>query len=160
MSVSFTLPIKGFRRLATNNDGSSSADNTNAVSLTGFVNSPDNSARTIIIPAGAAIYRISAVWTGASVDAAATVTIATSTGISYTSGAIGASTRFVDHTAGFAAAAAANAQFLANVGTSDVTITFTETSAVGPQAQTFFVEYIGRNADGTIYSAGANTTNN
>jgi hypothetical protein len=59
-------------------------------------------------------------------------------------------------------ATAAVATVLANVGTSDATVTFTATAITaitGTLAGTFSVEYTPRNYDGSITAVGAGYTN-
>lgn len=176
MSSTFTGPIRVFKRNNPTNDGTIAPDNTGAVQLTqqSFIapitttisagalptfDIGNTTATPFVVPAGALISTIRfyetvapSVLTGgvitvnvAGVDVG-TITPTTTGGIIVMS----------------PTATAAVAAVLANVGTTDATVTFTATaiSAItGTLAGTFSVEYTARNVDGSITAVGSGYTN-
>jgi len=176
MSVTFNTPVRVFKRNNPTNDGTIAPDNTGACQvaqqqffapitatrLAGALETFDigqTTATAYVVPAGAIInhiffYQTSApsALTGGVITVAingtdvGTVTPTTSGGriqVSFT-------------------ASAAVATLLANVGTTDATITFTATAITaitGTLAGTFDVQYTARNPDGSILPYGAGYTN-
>lgn len=174
MSSTFTSPIRIFVRNNPSNDGTIAPDNTGASSATQQVTfsgvnaagaittyqvgSP-STADSIVIPAGSLISNVRlfettapSAFTGMVITVAvAGTTIGTITPLT-TGGVISLTT----------ATTTAAAAIMANVGTSDVTVTFTvgSTSGVtGTLAGTFDVSYVPRNADGSIAPYGSGYTN-
>ena len=174
MSSTFTSPIRIFVRNNPTNDGTIPPDNTGAssasqqVTFSGVnaagaistfqVGSPTTS-DNIVIPAGSLISNIRlfettapSAFTGMVITVAvAGTTIGTITPLT-TGGVITLTT----------ATTTAAAAIMANVGTSDVAVTFTvgTTSGVtGTLAGTFDVSYVPRNADGSIAPYGSGYTN-
>ena len=174
MSSTFTTPIRIFKRNNPSNDGTIAPDNTGASSAaqqvafagvnaagaisTYQVGSP-TTADGIVIPAGSMItnFRLfettaPSAFTGLVITVAVGGTNVGTITPTTTGGVISIS---------FTATAAV-AALLANVGTSDVAVTFTvgTTSGVtGTLAGTFDVSYTPRNNDGSIAPYGSGYTN-
>ena len=175
MSSTFTSPIRIFVRNNTTNDGTIAPDNTGAsnasqqVTFTGVnaagtittygVGSQNTVADSIVVPAGSLISNVRlfettapSAFTGMVITVAvAGTTIGTITPLT-TGGVISLTT----------ATTTAAAAIMANVGTSDVAVTFTvgTTSGVtGTLAGTFDVSYVPRNNDGSIAPYGSGYTN-
>jgi hypothetical protein len=174
MSSTFTSPIRIFVRNNPSNDGTIAPDNTGASSATQQVTfsgvnaagaistyqvgSPSTS-DSLVIPAGSLISNVRlfettapSAFTGMVITVAvAGTTIGTITPLT-TGGVITLTT----------ATTTAAAAIMANVGTSDVAVTFTvgSTSGVtGTLAGTFDVSYVPRNIDGSIAPYGSGYTN-
>jgi hypothetical protein len=177
MSTTFTGPIRVFKRNNPTNDGTLAPGNTGAVQVSqqqfiapitttisaGALPTFDigtTTAAPFVIPAGAILQRITFYETSApSVLTGGVITInvgGTDVG-SITPTTTGGPITMIP------TATAAVASVLANVGTSDVTVTFTATaiSAItGTLAGTFNIEYTARNVDGSIIQTGNGYTNN
>ena len=148
MSVTFNTPIRVFKRNNPSNDGTIAPDNTGAVIVSREVPFVGGTASTITVPAGAIIRSISAyVTTAAGTPSTPNVTLDGTT-VATLSDAAGVNA---------GALVAGQAAKLANVGTSDVTISYTAgASAVGYLS----VVWTARNPDGTITQTGSGYTNN
>lgn len=176
MSVTFTSPIRVYKRNNPTNDGTIAPDNTGAVQLTQQAKIADitatrsagavptfpigsTTAATFTIPAGSIVDTVYFYETTApSALTGGVVTVAI--------GGVNIGT-ITPTTAGgkievVLTASAAVAAALANVGTSDVTVTFTATAITaitGTLGGTFSVEYTARNVDGSIINTGSGYTN-
>ena len=175
MSSTFTSPIRIFKRNNPTNDGTIAPDNTGAASVTQQVQfsgvaaagaivtygigSQSTTVDNVVIPAGSLISNIrlfettapSALTAGVITAAIGATTIGTITATATNGGVIS----FVPATTTAAAA------LLANVGTSDVTITFTwaRSAITGTLAGVLDVSYVARNLDGSIVAYGSGYTN-
>lgn len=147
MSVTFNTPVRVFKRNNPSNDGTIAPDNTGAATVSREKAFVGGTAATVTIPAGAIVRSVTAyVTTAAGTPGTPDVTIGTDV-VGTLSDDAGV------HNITFAAAAAAK---LANVGTSDVTLSFTAgASAVGFLS----VVWTARNPDGTITNVGEGYTN-
>ena len=174
MSSTFTTPIRIFKRNNPTNDGTIAPDNTGASvaaqqvtfsgvnaagAITTYQVGATTTADSIVIPAGSLITNVRlfettapSAFTGMVITVAVGgVTVGTITPLT-TGGVISLTT----------ATTTAGAAKLANVGTSDVTVTFTvgTTSGVtGTLAGVFDVSYNPRNQDGSIVAYGSGYTN-
>lgn len=148
MSTTFTGPIRIFKRNNPTNDGTSTPDNTGASTVSQQKAIVGAVASVITLPAGAIIHSITNyVSTAAGTPSATNVTL-NGTVVATLSDAAGVNT---------ASLTAAQAALLANIGTSDLPLSYTAGSgAVG----TFSVIYTARNVDGTITAVGNGYTNN
>ena len=148
MSVTFNTPVRVFKRNNPSNDGTIAPDNTGAAIVSREKAFVGGTASTVVVPAGAIIHSIkSYVTTAAGTPATPNVTLDGTT-VATLSDDAGVNT---------ATFTAAQAGKLANVGTSDVTISFTAgASAVGYLS----VVWTARNPDGTITNTGEGYTNN
>jgi hypothetical protein len=148
MSVTFNTPIRVFKRNNPSNDGTLAPDNTGAAIVSREKAFVGGTAATVVVPAGAIIRSITSyVTTAAGTPGTPNVTLD------------GTTVATLSDDAGVNAATftAAQAGKLANVGTSDVTISFTAgASAVGYLS----VVWTARNPDGTITNTGEGYTNN
>ena len=148
MSVTFNTPVRVFKRNNPTNDGTIAPDNTGAAIVSREKAFVGGTATTIVVPAGAIIHHINAyVTTAAGTPGTPNVTLD------------GTTVATLSDAAGVNAAtfAAGQAGKLANVGTSDVTISYTAgASAVGYLS----VVWTARNPDGTITNTGEGYTNN
>jgi hypothetical protein len=174
MSSTFTTPIRIFKRNNPSNDGTIAPDNTGVASATqqvlfsgvnaagaistfqvGSPTTPD----PVVLPAGSLITNVRlfettapSAFTGMVITVAVGgVTIGTITPVT-TGGVISLVT----------AATTAAASKMANIGTSDATMTFTvgTTSGVtGTLAGVFDVSYVPRNVDGSTIAYGSGLTN-
>ena len=175
MSSTFTSPIRIFKRNNPSNDGTIAPDNTGAsqssqqVTFSGVaaagaittygVGSQSTTADSVVIPAGSIISDIKLYETTAPTALTAgviTVAIGATTIGTITATTAGGVITYVPSTTVAAAAV------LANVGTSDVTLSFTwaRTAITGTLAGTISVEYTPRNVDGSIIAYGSGLTNN
>ena len=176
MSSTFTGPIRIFKRNNPTNDGTIAPDNTGAancsqqVQFSGVaaagaittygIGSQSTTQDSIVIPAGAMISNVrlfettapSALTSGVITVTIGATTIGTITATATNGGVIS----YVP------AATTAAAALLANVGTSDVTLTFTwaRSAITGTLAGVLDVSYIARNVDGSIVAYGSGYTNN
>lgn len=148
MSTTFTGPIRVFKRNNPTNNGTLAPDNTGAVVVSREKAFVGGTATTVVVPAGAIIRSISSyVTTAAGTPGTPNVTLDGTT-VATLSDDAGV------NTASFTAAQAGK---LANVGTSDVTISFT----AGADAVGFLsVVWTARNVDGSITNTGEGYTNN
>ena len=147
MSVTFTTPIRVFKRNNPTNDGTIAPDNTGAAIVSQQKAFVGGTAATITVPAGAIIHSITDyVATAAGSPAASNVTLGGTTVATLTDAA-GVNTATLDYT---------QAALLSNIGTSDLTLSYTAgASAVGVLS----VQYTARNYDGTITAQGAGLSN-
>ena len=176
MSSTFTTPIRIFKRNNPTNDGTIAPDNTGAASVTQQVQfsgvatagaittygigSQSTTLDNVVIPAGSLISNIrlfettapSALTSGVITAAIGATTIGTITATATNGGVISM----------VPATTTAAAALLANVGTSDVTITFTwaRSAITGTLAGVLDVSYVARNLDGSIIAYGSGYTNN
>ena len=173
MSTTFSTPVRIFKRNNPTNNGTIAADNTGAVPAAqqvtfSGVNAAgaitvypvgSTTATTVTVPAGAMITNVRmfettapSVFTGLVITVAVGgVTVGTITPLT-TGGVISLTT----------ATTTAGAAALANVGTSDVSVTFTvgTTSGVtGTLAGVFDISYVPRNLNGSIIGTGAGLSN-
>ncbi len=148
MSTTFNCPIRIFKRNNPTNDGTIAPDNTGAAVVSQQSAIVGDTATEITIPAGSIVHSITAyVTTAAAVPGTPDVSI-DSTVVATLSDAAGVNTATLDAT---------QAALLANVGTSDVTLSYT----AGADAVGFLsVVYTARNQDGTITAVGSGYTNN
>ncbi len=148
MSSTFTGPIRVFKRNNPTNDGTIAADNTGAAVVSQQKAFVGGTASTITIPAGSIIHSINAyVTTAATAPGTPNVSI-DSTVVATLSDDAGINT---------ASLQAPDAALLADVGASDVTLSYTAgAAAVGILS----VMYTARNPDGTITAVGSGYTNN
>lgn len=147
MSTTFTGPIRIFKRNNPTNDGTSTPDNTGAavVSQQGAIVGGVAAAETL--PAGAIIHNIVGYFSTAAGAPSSTNVTLNGTVIATLSDAAGVNT---------AALTAAQAALLANIGTTDKTISYTAgAGAVG----TLSIMYTARNVDGSITAVGNGYTN-
>ena len=179
MSSTFTTPIRVFKRNNPSNDGTIAPDNTGAVQVAQqhyilpavsattagatVLTTADTGTTTItpfVLPAGSLINHVfffqttapSALTGGVITVAIDGTTIGTITPTT-TGGRIGIS---------FTTSTAAAAK-MANVGTLDAVVTFTQaqiTALTGTIEGTFDIQYTARNADGSITAYGSGYTNN
>ena len=145
MSVTFNTPVRVFKRNNPSNDGTIAPDNTGAAVVSQQVALVAGSAVTLTIPAGAIIHQVqSYMTTGAAGTPNVTVggtiigTLSTAAGLNLLT------------------VTAANVGTMANVGTTDATLSFTATAAT---AGVLSVSYTARNPDGTITPQGAGLVN-
>ena len=153
MSTTFTGPIRIGTRQTTSNDGTISTSNYGAAVCSRQVAIVGGAAATIVIPAGSIIHSVDAYLNvvGAASRAVSVTVAGTTTSVgSVTTTALG-------KVAASFTASAAVANLLANVGTSDATITLASEAA---SAGRLSVVYTDRNADGTITPTGEGFTNN
>jgi len=175
MSVTFNQPIRVYKFNNSTNDGTIAPDNSGAVSATQqvqFKTTPSAGAITtygignasttvdsVVIPAGAIISNIRFFETSA--PSAITGGVITISSGSTTLGTITPTTS-AGVVAFTPAATSAAITFLSNVGTSDITLTFTMgtiSGVTGTLAGTFDVSYTARNYDGSITNVGQGYTN-
>lgn len=150
MSSTFTAPIRIFVRNNPSNDGTIAPDNTGAAECTVQADISGTTPATVVIPAGSIISNIRAYNTTAGGTPATPNVTVDSTVVGTLSNAAGV------NTITFASTSAAVGK-LANVGTADVTVSFTAgASTVG----TLSVTYTPRNSNGTITAYGSGYTNN
>lgn len=174
MSSTFTTPIRIFKRNNPTNNGVIAADNTGAavasqqvtfsgVNAAGTISTYQVGAPTVVdtvvIPAGSMISNVRLFETTApSAFTGLVITVnvgATAIG-TITPTTTGGSISFVP------AATTAAAAIMANVGTSDVTLSFvvgTTSGVTGTLAGTLDVAYTPRNLDGSIVAYGSGFTN-
>lgn len=147
MSVTFNTPVRVFKRNNPTNDGTIAPDNTGAAVVSREKAVVGGTATTVTIPAGAIVRSVDAyVTTAAGTPATPNVTIGATT-VGTLSDAAGVNAIVFD---------AAAAGLLANVGTTDVTLSYTAGSgAVGYLS----VAWTARNPDGTIVNTGEGYTN-
>jgi hypothetical protein len=177
MSVTFTSPIRVYKRNNPTNDGTIAPDNTGAAIMSQQAKIADitatrsagalptypigsTTATAFTLPAGSIVHSISMYETTApSALTGGVITVAIA-GVN-----VGTLT---PTTAGgkidiSLTASAAVAAVLANVGTTDATVTFTATAITGTftgtLSATFNVEYTARNVDGSIINTGSGYTN-
>lgn len=145
MSSTFTLPLRLNTRQVPSNDGSLSPDNTGAAVITQQAAIVGGAATTIVLPAGSIVHAVQGyVTTAAGTPGTPNVTI--------DSTVVGT----LSDDAGVNAATLTGAAKLANVGSSNATLSFTAgADAVGVLS----VTYTGRNADGTITPYGSGLSN-
>jgi len=175
MSSTFTTPIRIFKRNNPTNNGVIAPDNTGAAStsqqvtfsgvnaagtiLTYGVGSQSTTRDDIVIPAGSLISNVRLFETtapSAFTGMVITVNVGSTAIGTITPTTTGGSISFVPATTTAAAA------IMANVGTSDVTLSFvvgTTSGVTGTLAGTFDVAYTPRNLDGSIIAYGAGYTN-
>jgi hypothetical protein len=149
MSTTFTAPIRINKRNNPTNNGVIAPDNTGAAECTVQAAIVGGTPTVIVLPAGSIIANVrDYVTTAAGTPSATNVTVA-GTAVGTLSDAAGVNT--ITFASGSAAVA-----LLANVGTSDVAVSYTAgASAVG----TFSVTYTPRNINGTITPYGSGLTN-
>jgi hypothetical protein len=175
MSVTFNQPIRVYKYNNPTNNGVIAPDNSGAVAATQqvqFFATPSAGAITtygignqsttvdsVVLPAGAIVTNIKFFETSA--PSAVTGGVITVSIGSTTVGTITPTT--ANGIVAFAPAATSAAiTALANVGTSDVTVTFTMgtiSGVTGTLAGTFSVDYTARNFDGSITNVGQGYTN-
>jgi hypothetical protein len=149
MSSTFTGPVRVFKRNNPSNNGVIAPSNAGAAECTVQNAIVGGTATTVVIPAGSIITNIrDYITTAAGTPAATNVTVA-GTAVGTLTDAAGV------NSITFASGATA-VGLLANVGTSDVTISYT---AGASAAGTFSVTYTPRNTDGTITPIGSGFTN-
>lgn len=150
MSSTFTAPIRINKYNNPTNDGTIAPDNTGAAECTVQVAIAGTTPAAVVIPAGSIISNVRAyVTTAAGSPSAKNVSVG-STVVGTLSDAAGIN----NITFGSGSTAVG---LLANVGTSDVSVSFTAgASTVG----TLSVTYTPRNVDGTIAPYGSGYTNN
>ena len=149
MSVTFNTPVRVFKRNNPTNDGTIAPDNTGAAIVSREKVVVGGTATTVVIPAGAIVRSVTAyVTTAAGPPGTPNVTIgAEVVGTLSDAAGINAITFGTGATA---------VGLLANVGTSDVTLSYTAgASAVGYLS----VAWTARNPDGTITNVGEGYTN-
>ncbi len=148
MSTTFNCPIRIFKRNNPTNDGTIAADNTGAAVVSQQKAFVGGTATEVTIPAGSIIHSVTGyVTTAAGTPGTPDVTIGATT-VATLSDDAGVNTATLDAT---------QAALLANVGTSDVTLSYT----AGADAVGFLsVVYTARNQDGTITAVGSGYTNN
>jgi hypothetical protein len=178
MSSTFTTPIRVFKRNNPSNDGTIAPDNTGAAQVaqqqyllpavsattasatlltTADVGQNTNSA--FVVPAGSIVNHVFFFQTTA--PSALTGGVITVNIAGTDVGTITPTTTGGRIQCSFTATAAV-ATVLANVGTTDATITFTQATVsaiTGTIAGTFDVQYTARNADGSITAYGSGYTN-
>lgn len=149
MSSTFTAPIRIFVRNNPSNDGTIAPDNTGAAECTVQTAIAGTTPATVVIPAGSIITNVRAYNTTAGGTPATPNVTVGGVVVGTLSNAAGV------NTITFASGSAAVAK-LANVGTSDVVVSFTAgASTVG----TLSVTYTPRNSNGTITAYGSGYTN-
>lgn len=148
MSVTFNTPIRVFKRNNPSNDGTIAPDNTGAVVVSQDKAFVGGAACTLTIPAGAIVHSVSSyVTTAAGTPSTPNVTLG------------GTTVATLSDDAGINAGtlAAGEAALLANIGTTDKTLSYT----AGADAEgVLLVVYTARNPDGTITQPGSGYTNN
>jgi hypothetical protein len=144
MSSTFTLPLRLNTRQIPSNDGTLSADNTGAATISQQVTVATDEDATIVIPAGSIVHFVQFYAT----------TTGTSRDITLDSTAFGS----VATTAAVNSATITDAALAANVGPANATLVV-EAGSDG-SAGVVSVIYTGRNADGTIAPYGSGYTNN
>lgn len=147
MSSTFTSPIRIFKRNNPTNDGTLAPDNTGASVASQQKPIVGGTATTMTIPAGSIIHDITGYFsTAAGTPATTNVTLGGTTIATLNDGA-GVTV---------ATLTGAQAALLSNIGTSDLTLSYTAgASAVGSLS----VRYTPRNVDGTIVAYGSGYTN-
>lgn len=176
MSVTFNTPIRVFKRNNPTNDGTIAPDNTGAVlcSQQDYI-TPITATRSagaiptipvgtttatpFVIPAGAIINHVYFLQTGAPSALTGGVITVNIAGVDV--GTITPTTSGGRIVISFTNSAAV-AAVLANVGTTDATVTFTATAITaitGTLAGTFDIQYTSRNPDGSITAYGSGYTN-
>jgi len=184
MSSTFTVPLRVFKRNNPTNDGTIAPDNTGALVATqeAYITNAiaattagatvlttadvgTTTAVAYVIPAGSNIHAFrlfQTVAAGGLVGGVITVALVDSAAVTTTIGTI-TPTAAGGVIAGVFSATAAVAALVNNVGTSDVTLTFTAAAVTtltsGSLGGTFQVNYTGRNADGSITPYGSGYTN-
>ena len=149
MSSTFTCPIRINKYNNPSNDGTIAPDNTGAAQCTVQAAIVGGEETAVVIPAGSIISNVQTYVTAVGAGSAANVDVDGET-VGTVSDAAGVNAI----TFGTGATAVG---LLANVGTSDVTVTYTP----GGSAEGFLsVTYTPRNADGTITPYGSGYTNN
>lgn len=148
MSTTFTGPIRIFKRNNPTNDGTIAADNTGAAVVSQQVAFVGGAAASITLPAGAIVHSITAyVTTAAGTPGTPNVSL----------GATVVATLSDDAGINAATLQAPDAALLANIGTSDLALSYT----AGADAEgVLSVIYTARNVDGTITAVGSGYTNN
>ena len=175
MSVTFNQPIRVYKYNNPTNNGTIAADNSGAVSASQqvqFTSTPSAgtittygigassaTATTITVPAGAIITNVKFFETSA--PSAITGGVIT---VNVGSTAVGTITPTTSNgiVAFVPASTSAAITALANIGTSDLQVTFTMgtiSGVTGTLAGTFTVEYTARNFDGSIINVGQGFTN-
>ena len=184
MSSTFTVPLRVFKRNNPTNDGTIAPDNTGALAATqeAYITNAiaattvgatvlttadvgTTTAVAYVIPAGSSIHAFRLFQTVAAVGLVGgviTVALVDSAAVTTTIGTI-TPTAAGGVIAGVFSATAAVAALVNNVGTSDVTLTFSAAAVTtltsGSLAGTFQVNYTPRNADGSITAYGSGYTN-
>lgn len=149
MSSTFTCPIRINKYNNPTNDGTIAPDNTGAAQCTVQAALVGGVETTVVIPAGSIISNVQGYFTAVGAGSATQVDVDGET-VGTLSDAAGVNAITFD-------TAATSVGLLANVGTSDVALTFTP----GGSAEGFLsVTYTPRNADGTITPYGSGYTNN
>jgi hypothetical protein len=176
MSVTFNTPVRVFKRNNPTNDGTIAPDNTGACQVAqqqfiapitttisaGALSTFDigqTTATAYVVPAGAIINHIFFYQTSAPSALTGGVITVNVAGVDV--GTITPTTSGGRIACTFTSSAAV-ATVLANVGTTDATVTFTATAITaitGTLAGTFDVQYTARNPDGSILPYGAGYTN-
>lgn len=147
MSSTFTGPVRIFKRNNPTNDGTSTPDNTGASITSQQKAIVGATATTITLPAGAIIHAIVGYFSTAAGTPATTNVTLNGTTVATLNDAAGVTP---------ATLTGAQAALLSNIGTSDLTLSYTAgASAVG----TLSVQYTPRNVDGTITAYGSGYTN-
>lgn len=149
MSSTFTLPLRLNTRQTPNNDGSIAPGNTGAAQISQQAAIAGTTPATMVIPAGSIIHSVTGYITTAAGSAGTPNVTVDGVVVGTLSNAAGV------NAITFATGSTAVAK-LANVGDSDVVVSFTGgASSVG----TLSVQYTGRNQDGTIIPYGSGYTN-
>lgn len=149
MGTTYTAPIRINKYNNPTNDGTIAPDNTGAAQCTVQAAIVGGEETAVVIPAGSIISNVQTYVTAVGAGSAADVDVDGET-VGTVSDAAGVNAI----TFGTGATAVG---LLANVGTSDVTVTYTP----GGSAEGFLsVTYTPRNADGTITPYGSGYTNN
>lgn len=150
MSSTFTCPIRINKYNNPTNDGTIAPDNTGAAECTVQTAIAGTTPAVVVIPAGSIISAVKTYMSTAAGSPSAKNVTVDGTTVGTVSDAAGV------NSATFTASGSV-AGLLANVGTSDVEVSFTAgASAVGFLS----VTYTPRNADGTIAPYGSGYTNN
>lgn len=149
MSSTFTAPMRINKYNNPSNDGTMAPDNTGAAQCTVQAALVGGEVATVVVPAGSIISNVQGYFTAVGAGSATDVDV-DGEAVGTLSDAAGVNTI----TFGTGATAVG---LLANVGTSDVAVTFTP----GGSAEGFLsVTYTPRNVDGTIAPYGSGYTNN
>jgi hypothetical protein len=177
MSSTFTTPLRVFKRNNPTNDGTIAPDNTGAVLVSQQQFAADTTATTasattlsttkvgqttasqFTIPAGSQIRNIYLYETTA--PSALTGGVVTVSVGGTAVGTLTPTTSGGQIAISFTTSAAV-AALLNNVGTSDVAVTFSQATVsaiTGTLSQTFVVDYVARNLDGSINAYGSGYTN-
>lgn len=147
MSSTFTSPIRIFKRNNPTNDGTLAPDNTGASITSQQKAIVGGTATTATIPAGSIIHSIVGYFSTAAGTPATTNVTLDGTTVATLNDAAGVTQ---------ATLTSAQAALLANIGTSDLTLSYTAgAGAVGYLS----VQYTPRNVDGTITAYGSGYTN-